>query len=89
MVVFKAFKALGFFVLEVLDLLLSVMGLCVGEKGFVPETCRQQGKCEPDMSAMNSYFWLLGTRTPGLQHKKKKKLIKLKGQKPSRICQMT
>lgn len=49
----------------------------MGEKGFVPETCRQQGECEPDMSAMNSYFWLERTRTPGLLHEKKK-LIKLK-----------
>lgn len=53
----------------------------MGEKGFVPETCRQQGECQPDMSAMNSYFWLLRTRTPGLLHDKKKEINKVEGMK--------
>lgn len=73
MVVFTAFKALGFFVLEALHSLLSVEGLCVGGEWAVAETCRQQGECEPDMPPLNSYFWLLTTRTPGLQCEKKKK----------------
>lgn len=63
MVVFKAFTALGFFALDSLHLLLSMEGLCVGEEGVASETCRQQGECELDMPALNSYFW-----TPGLQH---------------------
>lgn len=73
MLVFKAFKALGFFVPEALHSLLSMEGLCVGGEWVVAETCRHRGECEPDKPALNSYFWLVETRTPGLQHEKKEK----------------
>lgn len=43
---------------------------------------RQQDECQPDIPALNSYFWLLRTRTPGLQHKKENKGIELNGWKP-------
>lgn len=63
----------------------------MGGEGVVAETCRQQGECEPDMPVLSSYFWLLRTRTPGLQHEKKKKNkgIELIGWKPFKTWQKT
>lgn len=65
----------------------------MGGEGVVAKTCRQQGEFEPDTPALNSYFWLLGARTPGLQHEKKTtknhKGIELKAWKTFKILQKT
>lgn len=42
----------------------------MGKVGAVSETCRQQGERQPDTSALHSHLWLIGRRTPGLQHAK-------------------
>jgi len=83
MVVFKAFKVLGFFILEALRSLLSMEGLCVGGRGL----CQRHADSRVRASQIRLH-WAAISGCLGLQHEKKKG-IQFKGQKPFKILQKT